>query len=721
MTDINRNRRRFLQLTGATALAAGVGAAVSGSAGAQASAWTIADSPTDKTLHDVVQSSEGPYAVGSGGKVLARRADGWEVVVQKGPTVESNTLRGAGVTDDGKTVWFAGGSGVVAQYDVVEEQLTDYSAPMGKTSTWEDVAVTGKAGAETVHLVNGSGEVLNGTKTDSGGMDWGEVQKPPAGESADGSSMKGIDFASASVGHVSNTSTKVYETTDSGGSYREIGIDGGSVGLYGVASVSESDVNVVGGSGTIYRYDGSTWTPMEAGQSTIYGIDRDGSAGLAVGSGGRVYDRASPGTWTKAETPTSKKLRGAALDTAGGYPDVAVGSGGTIIERGEYTADPPAEKEPRPDPAEWTEASSSTGKTLNDTVQSSQGPYAVGGGGRVLARGSTGWTTVVEKGPTGQGNTLTGAAVTDDGKHVWFAGGSGVIGEYDVKSGTKTDYSKPEGETSTWEDIAVVGSAGSETVFLINGSGEFFSGTKTASGGMNWGDIIKPGGGSSAKGIDFIDRSTGYVCDTNAKVYETTDGGDSWAEIGIQGGSVGLYDVAAVSPEEIDVAAGDGSIFHYNGAVWTKLYAGGNALNAITREGEKGLAAGGGGTVFERTGTGWQPDETPVSNTLQGVTFDTTGSYPDVAVGSSGTIIERGEYTAAPEPIGDFENPPQDLDGDGKYEDVDGDGELTKADAEALFDNLDDPAVTNNAAAFDFNGNGRIDYDDIVTLDNMAE
>ncbi|WP_256685740.1 dockerin type I domain-containing protein [Halococcus qingdaonensis] len=711
MTDINRNRRRFLELTGAAALAAGVGTAVSGTAGAQASAWSAADSSTGKTLNDVVQTSEGPYAVGSGGLVLARRDDGWETVISKGPTVESNTLKGAGVTDDGNHVWFAGGSGVIGQYDVADEELTDYSAPMGKTSTWEDLAVTGKSGSETVHLVNGSGEVLNGTKNDSGGMDWGEAQKPGSG-----SSMKGIDFASSSVGHISNTSTKVYETTDDGGSYQEIGIDGGSIGLYGVASVSESDVNVAGGSGTIYRYDGSTWSPLKVGQNTIYGIDRDGEMGLAAGSGGRVYERNGPGTWSEVETPTTNTLRGAALDTAGGYPDVAVGSSGTIVERGEYTADPPAERKPRPDSANWTEASSPTGKGLNDTVLSSQGPYAVGGGGRVLERGSTGWTTVIEKGPTTQGNTLTGAGVTDDGNHVWFAGGSGVIGQYDVGSGTKTDYSKPEGKSSTWEDIAVVGAAGSETVFLINGSGEFFSGTKNGSGGMDWGSAVKPGGGSSAKGLDFIDESTGYICDTNSKVYETTNGGDSWEEIGIGGGSVGLYDVAAVSSDEINVAGGDGSIFRYNGSVWTKLYAGQNTLNAITREGKKGLAAGSSGTVLERTGSGWQSDETPTSNGLEGIVLDTTGSYPDVAVGASGTIVERGEYTASPEPVGEFENPPQDLDEDGKYEDVDGDGELTKADAQALYDNLDDPAVKNNPDAFDFNGEGKVTQADAQAL-----
>ncbi len=138
-----------------------------------------------------------------------------------------------------------------------------------------------------------------------------------------------------------------------------------------------------------------------------------------------------------------------------------------------------------------------------------------------------------------------------------------------------TDYSAPNGKTSTWEGIAVTGPAGSETVHLINGSGEYFSGTKTEAGGMEWGTVVKPGGGSSAKDITFIDSDTGYIVDTNAKVYETTDGGSSWTVVGIDGGSVGLYGIAAVARDDINVTGGDGSIFRYNGAVWTKNYAGG--------------------------------------------------------------------------------------------------------------------------------------------------
>jgi hypothetical protein len=86
----------------------------------------------------------------------------------------------------------------------------------------------------------------------------------------------------------------------------------------------------------------------------------------------------------------------------------------------------------------------------------------------------------------------------------------------------------------------VVGAAGEETVYLINGSDEFLAGEKTSAGGMDRGEVIKLGGGSSAPGIDFYSADAGYVTDTNSKVYRTTNGGDSWETVGIDGASVGL-------------------------------------------------------------------------------------------------------------------------------------------------------------------------------------
>ncbi|MFC6961034.1 hypothetical protein ACFQL7_17515 [Halocatena marina] len=139
--------------------------------------WIEVDTPTDNSLFDVVVSSNGPYAVGAEGTVLTRRADGWEHVLEQGPTVRSNTLRGADVTSDGRHVWLAGDSGVVAKYDTEADKLTDYSAPKDNTSTWEDIAVSGQAGGEKIFLVTGSGELLRGATIENN-VRWGTTVKP---------------------------------------------------------------------------------------------------------------------------------------------------------------------------------------------------------------------------------------------------------------------------------------------------------------------------------------------------------------------------------------------------------------------------------------------------------------------------------------------------------------------------------------------------------------
>ena len=67
-------------------------------------------------------------------------------------------------------------------------------------------------------------------------------------------------------------------------------------------------------------------------------------------------------------------------------------------------------------------------------------------------------------------------------------------------------------------------------------------------------------------------------------------------------------------------------------------------------------------------------------------------------------------------PIGDFENPPTDPDGDGLYEDVNGDGDVNVGDAQAIFSNADDPVVQNNVDAFDYNGDGSVNSGDAQAL-----
>ena len=67
-----------------------------------------------------------------------------------------------------------------------------------------------------------------------------------------------------------------------------------------------------------------------------------------------------------------------------------------------------------------------------------------------------------------------------------------------------------------------------------------------------------------------------------------------------------------------------------------------------------------------------------------------------------------------PEVVGDAVSGPTDPDDDGLYEDIDGDGEVTDADGELLFERFEESAVQDNPESYDFNGNGRLDSDDIV-------
>lgn len=285
----------------------------------------------------------------------------------------------------------------------------------------------------------------------------------------------------------------------------------------------------------------------------------------------------------------------------------------------------------------WNEIESPVEETLYDVVVTFEGPYAVGEGGRIVARRSDEWEVVTEDGPANAANRLSGAAVTDDGRHVWFAGSSGAIGQRDVLNGEATDRSAPKEKTSSWEDIAVVGRAGEERIHLINGSGELLSGTNR-NGDIDWGEITKPGNGTEPTAVEFT-GGTGFITDGNGGVYGTA-GGDEWQRIGIRSSDTALNDVVALNAQTINVVTGEGSIFLYNGFDWLRLEVGRNGLNAIDRSRDRGFVVGASGAVYELTDSEWKSQNTPTSKTLRGVTLGTT-DYADVAVGDGGLILER--------------------------------------------------------------------------------
>ena len=310
-------RRTVLKGAGAAV----VGAAVPGVATATDDEWTVAETPTGNTLYDVECTDAGAYAVGSGGLVLARTADGWWKVLDGGPTGNGNSLYGADVTDDGKRLWFVGASGAIGEYNVTTGDLTDHSAPMDVTNNFNDVSVTGAAGDANVYVAGDSGKTYY--SFENGASETWEYVTPGSG-----SNINAVDFYDDRAGHIVDGNKTVFHTTD-GETWEEIGLADANVNFYGVDSDGADDVWVSGGGGMVFHWDGAEWTPADTGDAGLRDIEvTDDGAGLTVGGGGKVYERAD-GAWRGRSTPTGENLKAVVR----GGTDLAVGAGGVVIER----------------------------------------------------------------------------------------------------------------------------------------------------------------------------------------------------------------------------------------------------------------------------------------------------------------------------------------------------------------------------------------------------
>jgi photosystem II stability/assembly factor-like uncharacterized protein len=341
MSEKPFSRRSFVKTVGAAVSVAAGGMFAVDRASAD-TAWQEAASPTSKTLFGVSNTVRGPHAVGATGNVLARRSDGWETVVSTGPAARSSSLRTVGVTDDYKRIWFAGASGALGSYDVEQGLKYDHSAPNGMTSTWEGITVTGNRGNETVHVYNGSGEHIIGSYDEEDCMKFGSPNKPGGG-----SRVPAVDFREkeSSVGHAVDTSSQVYETTDGGETWENVGIPNSLVGIYDVISYLDSDDNqfvyAAAGGGYLYRMncDCDTWTPIGLGTKKLTGVAHDMSDNLLVcGSSSTIYEKIATESWEERESPIQANYKEGIYgrmkyDNDEQMPDVIVGTSGKIIER----------------------------------------------------------------------------------------------------------------------------------------------------------------------------------------------------------------------------------------------------------------------------------------------------------------------------------------------------------------------------------------------------
>jgi hypothetical protein len=285
---------------------------------------------------------------------------------------------------------------------------------------------------------------------------------------------------------------------------------------------------------------------------------------------------------------------------------------------------------------DWTVVESPTGNTLYDVERTAAGLSAVGAGGIVLERTRRGWRKLLDGGPTGNGNNLYGADVTDDGERLWFVGSSGAIGEYDLRRGVLVDHSAPNDVTNNFNDVSVTGPAGEANVYVAGDSGKtYYSFDNGATGTWNY---TTPGSGSAINAIDFFGPRYGHAIDGNKTVFYSRDGG-SWDKQGIENADHNFYGVDSDGFDDVWVCGGGGTVFHWNGSRWVRTDLGDASLRDIevTDDDGRGLTVGGGGAVFQRSSGRWRQQAVPTGQNLKAVVRSGT----DVAVGAGGTIVER--------------------------------------------------------------------------------
>lgn len=303
--------------------------------------WKPVPTAFDVDLFDVVQTADGPYAVGASGTLAANRGEGWEIVLEAGPAAENSTLESMAVTDDGARLWFVGASGVIGAYDVTTQRKHDYSYSGDVTTTWNAIAVSGEAGAEEVLLANGSGVVLPGI------VDGADVAWEQSTTLGGGSTITALAFASDTAVYAANTSGDVFKRVMES-NWTNVGIADASAKFYDIHAEPGGHVYVAAGDGRLYRYDpdAQRWTPTAIGGTALRAVDRFHDHVYVLANGNTVYWRAlnSEKRWQQTELPTGSDLVSLAL----GYPDVAVGKAGTIVMR--PPSHPPESEDPKQDP-----------------------------------------------------------------------------------------------------------------------------------------------------------------------------------------------------------------------------------------------------------------------------------------------------------------------------------------------------------------------------------
>lgn len=263
---------------------------------------------------------------------------------------------------------------------------------------------------------------------------------------------------------------------------------------------------------------------------------------------------------------------------------------------------------------------------FHDVTVSKTGVFAVGEDGLVVQRKKT-WEPVERE--FDGGNTLYGAASTDDGKRIWFAGGSGSAGYYNTETGETSTYRITEDEHD-YRSIAVSGPADQEVIWAVDDNGTIFHGSPQGDGQWEW-EQDMPGSDASFTDIKYAPGVPVATAEDGTAFVHTDDG---WQDLEV-GAVDALTSVAATgegpyfgSDEYIYVPTEDG---------WTAEHVAEDTVTDLGSRGSQVFATTGDGDFLQRKGGEWSTIDVPVEVALNAV----VARDHVVVVGDEGTIVER--------------------------------------------------------------------------------
>ena len=302
----------------------GIGAATAGVGGLATTTDTAAAGETyhripvdtDTTLFDVVDTREGPFAVGLEGTLVRRGEDRYYTVTDGSPFGEHTHLYGLDVTGDGRRLWIVGGEGVVAEYDVLTDEIRRHDVGIDRTLV--DVGVTGPTGEGTVYAIDGRGNVFYT-------FDYGDTWEQH--EFGHGVPTVALERFGERGGVVLDLGGCVFRTLD-GKTWDPVRVGGLDRYMFGITGTRDYGA-IVGEDGLLIAGDEDERHRHILGDVDLLDIDYrpTDTFGVVTGFEGTVFEFHEE--WRRVELPVEFPLFGVYV----GERTIVVGDEGVVFER----------------------------------------------------------------------------------------------------------------------------------------------------------------------------------------------------------------------------------------------------------------------------------------------------------------------------------------------------------------------------------------------------